>query len=112
MKMESSYQGPMPEDDYLALVLRIQQAMAIEPFQPSVIDVVKLLSDWRDLSNGIERLRDGLVRAGRQLAATDEYWQAERDRLRAAAQAVIDSINDENEIDPDTIARLSRVLAS
>ena len=37
---------------------------------------------------------------------------AEVVRLRAAAQAVIDCINDENEIDPDTIFRLSKLLAS
>jgi hypothetical protein len=53
-----SYVGPMSEDDYLATVERIQQAMAIEPFRPPLIDVVKLLSDWRDLSNQNERLRE------------------------------------------------------
>ena len=52
-----SYVGPMSEDDYLAIVQRIQQAMAIEPFRPPLIDVVKLLSDWRDLTNQNERLR-------------------------------------------------------
>jgi hypothetical protein len=52
-----SYVGPMSEEDYLAVVERIQQAMAIEPFRPPLIDVVKLLSDWRDLSNQNERLK-------------------------------------------------------
>jgi hypothetical protein len=55
-----SYHGPMSEDDYLDVVLRIQQAMAIEPFQPSVVDVVKLLADWRDHNAEIERLRAAL----------------------------------------------------
>jgi hypothetical protein len=36
--------------------------------------------------------------------------EAEIERLRAAAQAVIDSINDENEIDPDAVFRLSKML--
>jgi len=56
-----SYVGPMSEDDYLATVERIQQAMAIEPFRPPLIDVVKLLSDWRDLSNQNKRQRAALV---------------------------------------------------
>jgi hypothetical protein len=47
----------MTEDEYLDTVERIQKAMAVEPFQPSVIDVVKLLSDWRTLRNEIKRLR-------------------------------------------------------
>jgi hypothetical protein len=55
-----SYHGTMAENDYLDLVLRIQKAMVIEPFQPSVIDVVKLLSDWRDWSRENERLRAAL----------------------------------------------------
>jgi hypothetical protein len=50
----------MSEDDYLATVERIQQAMAIEPFCPPLIDVLKLLSDWRGLSNQNERLRADL----------------------------------------------------
>jgi hypothetical protein len=52
-----SYVGPMSEDEYLGVVLRIQQAMAIEPFQPDLVDVVKLLSDWRTLTNQVERLQ-------------------------------------------------------
>jgi chromosome segregation ATPase len=55
----------------------------------------------------VERLRTG-----------KQHWQdvaaglaTEIDQLRAASQVVIDSINDENEIDPDAILRLSEALA-
>lgn len=51
-----SYRGPMSEEDYLALVLRIQQAMAIEPFAPDLVDVVKLLADWRTLTDKTQEL--------------------------------------------------------
>ncbi len=71
-----SYVGPMSEDEYLALVERIQQAMAIEPFRPPLIDVVKLLSDWRDLSNQNERLRV----ENAQLLAAIESWRLALDR--------------------------------
>lgn len=60
--------GPMSEDDYLALVTRLQQAMAIEPFRPSVIDVALLASEWRMHSTEIERLREAL---GNLLEACD-----------------------------------------
>jgi hypothetical protein len=70
-----SYVGPMSEEDYLAVVEHIQQAMAIEPFCPPLIDVVKLLSDWRDLSSEIERLRQ----AGLQLAADTATESAMKD---------------------------------
>jgi hypothetical protein len=55
-----SYHGPMSEDDYLDVVLRIQQAMAIEPFQASLVDVVKLLADWREHNTEIRQLRTKL----------------------------------------------------
>jgi len=45
------------EDEYLALVERIQQAMCIEPFQPDVTDVVVLIGTCRMLNTEIERLR-------------------------------------------------------
>jgi len=57
--------------------------------------------------------------ASRQTVSLASLFEAERERdelraeverLRVAAQAVIDSINDENEIDPDAIKALSDVL--
>lgn len=96
-EMPRSYQGPMSEDDYLAVVERIQQAMAIEPFQPSVVDVVKLLSDWRDLSNAKHMLaeeREAWKARAREESAENDQWQrkqaeswAEIERLRAALTA-------------------------
>jgi chromosome segregation ATPase len=35
-----------------------------------------------------EQLREGLVNAGRQLAATEDSWQAEVERLRAGLEAM------------------------
>jgi len=43
-------------------------------------------------------------------AEAEAELRAENARLRTAAQAVIDSINDENEIDPDAVYRLSQAL--
>lgn len=77
-----SYRGPMSEDDYLALVLRIQQAMAIEPFQPDIVDVVKLLSDWRTLTNDNERLREAGLKLAAETATSEALKDAEIERLR------------------------------
>jgi len=46
----------MTEDEYLALVERVQQAMCIEPFRPSLQDVVVLIAEWRLLHNEVDRL--------------------------------------------------------
>jgi hypothetical protein len=54
----------------------------------------------------IERLRQELHRVAEGRRGQREQVA----RLRAAAQAVIDSINDDNEIDPDTIFRLGEAL--
>lgn len=62
----------MSEDDYLALVTRLQQAMCIEPFRPSLIDVMLLASEWRMHSTEIERL---LV-DNAELSAECDQWQA------------------------------------
>jgi len=67
---------------------------------------VRLQFDATEWQERCERLS---VEAGRISVALDAA-QAEIERLRAAAQAVIDSINDENEIDPDAIYRLSQAL--
>jgi hypothetical protein len=95
------------DDKYLDVVERIQQAMAVEPFHPSATDVVWLLSQWRrlrgrlaeseaendqwqeklaqvwaerdELRAKVARLEQGLIDAGRQLAATEDYWQARRE---------------------------------
>jgi len=75
-----SYVGPLSEDEYLNVVLGIQKAMAVEPFQPSLVDAVKLLSDWRTLTNEIERLRVELHRV-----AESRRGQRERaDRMQTA----------------------------
>lgn len=80
-----SYVGPMPEDEYLAAVEHIQQAMAIEPFRPPLIDVVKLLSDWRTLHNSIDQLdainRNQLVRLTAALEERDA-WHSHANTLR------------------------------
>lgn len=48
----------MSEEEYIALVLRIQTAMAVEPFMPSLEDVAKLLIDWRTLRRLIDKHND------------------------------------------------------
>jgi hypothetical protein len=48
------------EDEYLALVERIQKAMCIEPFRPDVTDVVVLIGTVQILNREIERLRAAL----------------------------------------------------
>lgn len=45
------------EDEYIALVERVQQAMCIEPFHPDVTDVVVLIGTCRMLNTEIEGLR-------------------------------------------------------
>jgi hypothetical protein len=79
MVLRSTEPGPMSEDDYLALVTRLQQAMAIEPFRPSVIDVALLASEWRMHSTEIERLResnaDDIRALGWAVAVHNDYWQ-------------------------------------
>jgi len=53
----------MTEDEYLALVERVQQAMCIEPFRPAMQDVMVLIAEWRLLSNETERLRAAIQEA-------------------------------------------------
>jgi hypothetical protein len=53
-----SYHGPMSEHDYLDVVEHIQKAMAIEPFRPPLVDVLMLLSDWRDLTRVVDAARE------------------------------------------------------
>lgn len=65
MELRDVKPGPMSEDDYLALVTRLQQALCIEPFRPSVIDVMLLASEWRMHSAEIERLRATLEQIAR-----------------------------------------------
>lgn len=65
-----SYVGPMSEGEYLAAVERIQQAMAIEPFRPPLVDVVKLLADWRVLRNDADRL----LADNAELSAECDQW--------------------------------------
>jgi hypothetical protein len=48
----------MSEHDYLDVVEHIQKAMAIEPFRPPLIDVLMLLSDWRDLTRVVDAARE------------------------------------------------------
>jgi hypothetical protein len=67
----------------------------------------------------IQELRADVERHERQFRETEAEWverfealETEVERLRAAAQTVIDSINDENEIDPDAIFHLSQALVS
>ena len=74
------YTSLMSEDEYLALVERIQQAMCIEPFRPDVTDVVMLIGEWQVQHHEIERLRTELHRV-----AEGRRGQRERaDGLRAA----------------------------
>jgi hypothetical protein len=72
------------------------------------MDIERLVED-RDrpevLPSQVQRISEN------QLKLLGEL-RAENARLRAAAQAVIDSINDENEIDPDAVYRLSQSLLS
>lgn len=46
----------LTEKDYLDIVERIQQAMCVEPFQPGMADVVRLIEAWRGQQHKIERL--------------------------------------------------------
>jgi hypothetical protein len=72
----------MSEDDYLALVTRLQQAMAIEPFHPSVIDVARLASEWRMLTTENERLRNAGLQLAADSATESAMKDAEIERLR------------------------------
>ena len=57
----------MTESEYVDLVGRVQQAMAVEPFRPSLADVVVLIAEWRLLHNENERLRTAAMKL-------DGYW--------------------------------------
>lgn len=108
----------MSEDEYLAIVERIQQAMAIEPFQPSVIDVVKLLSDWRDWSKTRHLLaeeREAWKTRALEESAENDQWQkkqteswAEIERLR---QRLADAENAQAELDRIRKAEIERLQA-
>lgn len=87
-----SYRGPMSEDAYLALVERIQKAMVIEPFQPSVVDVVKLLSDWRDWSREIKQLKEDAFLGAEHFRETTNAMSAEIEQLRTLLDAASDYI--------------------
>jgi len=50
----------LTEDEYLAVVERIQQAMCIEPFRPDVADVVLLIGAWQVQQRENDRLRVAL----------------------------------------------------
>jgi hypothetical protein len=57
VKMDKSTKPGLNEDEYLALVERIQQAMCIEPFRPDVTDVIVLIGTCQVLNREIERLK-------------------------------------------------------
>ena len=58
----------MNEDEFVALVERIQRAMCIEPFRPDVTDVVVLIGTVRMLNREVARLR-GMID---EIAAEDD----------------------------------------
>lgn len=74
----------MTEDEYLAIVYRIQQAMAIEPFVPNMGDVIQLLDDWRAHE---VRLRDLRM----AWAAVKESW-GQGDSEQAVAYMELDTL--------------------
>lgn len=49
-------QAERQEAYYLAIVERVQQAMAITPFMPNAADVVWLLAEWRRLDGRVRQL--------------------------------------------------------
>ena len=65
------------EDEYLAIVERIQQAMCIEPFRPDAADVMVLIGTCRVLNQEIERLRAEL----KQAWALCQTWKGTAERL-------------------------------
>lgn len=97
-----SGQAPVTEDEYLAIAERIEQAMAIEPFRPRMIDVVQLLVGWREQYAEAARLRE----AGQLLAAeslkVDITNKAKLDLLRTALKMVASAPDGE---DPRWIAK-------
>src|SRR5215831_2774526 len=73
----------MAEDEYIDLVERVQQAMAIEPFRPRIPDVIVLLAEWRLLRNENERLRAQLKAEHETAVAAIAGSEKEIERLRA-----------------------------
>lgn len=59
------------EDEYLALVERIQQAMCIEPFHLDMTDVVVLIGTCRVLDGEIKRLWAVVETASAMVKQTD-----------------------------------------
>jgi seryl-tRNA synthetase len=109
------------EEEYLAIVERIQQAMCIEPFRLDVTDVVRLIGAWRAQEREVERLRadrDELVRrveewqasTARQIEVTAPF-RAEIERLRGwQAEAEIFMTN-RVQAEADLVVQIERLLA-
>lgn len=88
----ASYKGPMTEDEYLAIVLRLQEVMAVEPTPASVIDIARLLVDWREWERQVTQLRTALMGLVEALhVATDDgpvlVGQAEAHAIEVLARA-------------------------
>lgn len=62
----------LTEDEYLALVERIQQAMCIEPFCPNMDDVILLIGEWPPQRRKIRRLEEALD----MVAEERDAWKA------------------------------------
>ena len=87
--MDKSIKEGLTEDEYLAVVERIQQAMCIEPFRPDVTDVVMLIGAWRVQQRENERL----LLNNAELSAECDQWgekvaelHVEIERLKAYEQ--------------------------
>jgi hypothetical protein len=70
----------LTEDNFLAIVERVERALmgdagALSAFE-RMEDVVLLIAEKRRQDAEVARLEQGLIDAGRQLAATEDYWQA------------------------------------
>lgn len=74
----------LSEGEYLDLVGRIQQAMAIEPFRPSMADVVTLIGEWRLQHHELDRLRAAWA------AVKESWWQG--DSEQAVAYMELDTL--------------------
>jgi hypothetical protein len=73
----------LSEDEYLALVERIQKSMMWEPFRPDVVDVVALIGAWRVQQHEIERWRTLPIVLDKEQQALVREQGAEIERLRA-----------------------------
>lgn len=78
----------LTEDEYLAIVERLQRAMMIEPFRPDVTDVVMLIGTWRVQQREIERLSRRLE-WHEAMTQEVERLNAENERLRAELEQAL-----------------------